>query len=69
MAQLVVKRGPAAAATKRENVLLDWNTLLHSLHLQKMALDPELFDDATVPHNQGTCPCRCTGNLYLNGGT
>ena len=68
MALLVVKRGPLsqAAATKRENTLQDWDDLLHSLWLQKMALNP-FYQDARVPH-LGQCPCHCTGNLYLEEG-
>jgi hypothetical protein len=65
MAQLIVKRGPSAAATRKENKLQDWDDLLHSIHLQKIALNPSFYDDARVLHDQGICPCKCTCNLYL----
>jgi hypothetical protein len=68
MALLVVKRGPtAAAATKQENNLQDWDSFLYSIYLQKMAANPDLYDDAKVPH-LGHCLCHCTGNLYLREG-
>jgi hypothetical protein len=68
MALLVVRRGPAAAATKERNTLPDWDSFLHSLWLQKMAVDPDLYFDAKISHSIGTCPCKCTGNLYLREG-
>jgi hypothetical protein len=66
-ALLVVKRGPNAA-TKRENILRDWDSLLHSIWIQKMVLNPNLYDDAKVNHATGNCYCRCTGNLHLREG-
>jgi hypothetical protein len=46
MAQLVVKRGPtAAAATRNENAIHDCD-LLHSLWLEKMAANPGFYSDA-----------------------
>lgn len=67
MAQLIVHRGPAAA-TKKKNTLQDWDSFLHGIWREKMADNPSLYDDARVPHNQGTCPCKCTGDLYLREG-
>jgi hypothetical protein len=44
MAQLVVKRGPPAA-TKDENVLQDWDGLLHSIPKSAVTKEDNILQD------------------------
>jgi hypothetical protein len=63
--------------TKRENVrtklkpaikislIADWDSYLHSIWLQKMALNPGFYDDARQSHISGLCKCGCTRAFAL----
>jgi hypothetical protein len=49
MAQLVVRRGPTKnpeAITRKGNTLEGWDSLLHSLWIEKIAANPGFYSDA-----------------------
>jgi hypothetical protein len=44
VAPIVFRRGPTTA-TNQENVIQDWDSLLYSLWLKEMALNPGFYSD------------------------
>jgi hypothetical protein len=54
---------PRSEIVKISNALEDWNNQLHSMWLQKVARDPNHFDDATIIHGS-SCKC-CSRILYV----
>lgn len=64
MAQLLIKREnvqsqPKPQLTKTE--IADWDSFLYSYWLQKIALNPGLYDDAKKSHMLGRCSCKICG--------
>lgn len=71
MAQVVIKRENVRTKLKPATgkigklPIADWDSLLYSYWVDKMALNPGFYDDARESHLSGLCKCGCTRAFTL----
>jgi hypothetical protein len=53
------------AAHNDDILYQNWDSFLYSHWLQKMAINPGLYDDAKKLHAMDHCKCGCTGSFVL----